>query len=151
MSITRASFVRCPLDKKGIALLSKLHRATLRGGGLPDWENSSMWLIYSKPSGKQSRDSYQLVGFTGIKPADEDEDHVFMFRTGILKPYRGQGFHKAAIRHRLKYIKRKGAVRAFTYVAPDNWPSLCALIKCGFRLYESRWAGSDFLHLQKWV
>ncbi len=122
-------------------LLTKLHERCFPGEWIPkseDWDESEMWLIYE---GKTP------IGFTGIQCYGNG--HYFLFRTGVLKSHQGKGIHRAAIRYRLRILKRRPkAHRAFTYTNDENWASIKNLLVCGFRYYPSDWAGKGFFHFQ---
>lgn len=78
------------------------------------------------------------------------KDGAFLIRAGVIPSARGCNLQRQLIRVRLKWARAQGAVRAYTYTALSNYPSMRALIAAGFKPYAStqRDDGS-FLYFEK--
>jgi GNAT superfamily N-acetyltransferase len=101
-------------------------------------EGSAWWI---------AEDNDVPVAFAG---ATCKMDGVFLIRAGVIPGLRGSGLQKRLIRVRLRWAKRQGATRAYTYTAINNYPSMRALISTGFKPYTStRRDDGSFLYFEK--
>lgn len=62
-----------------------------------------------------------------------DSRSVYLSRCGVLPGSTGQGLQARFIRARLQWARASGAQFVFTYTTAKNYPSICNLLKCGFR------------------
>ena len=127
---------------KDLVRIEKMHKEGFPRDSIPDFTGAVVW---------EMRVDKKIAGFTAVKRYEFDPTHAFLFRTYVREQYRGMGLQQRAIKHRLRYLKNNGAVRAYTYVIEGNYAILAALIKCGMRLYNSDWAGEGAYHLEKWL
>jgi GNAT superfamily N-acetyltransferase len=79
----------------------------------------------------------EIAGFASVKryAGKSHPDALFMSSAGVLAGHRGHGLHKRLIRARVRWAKRKGITRVFTYTMPDNAHSIASLVACGFRIF----------------
>lgn len=95
----------------------------------------------------KSYDYQRIIGFCSLSQIDPNT--IFLSRAGAFS--RGQGIHRASIRHRLSWAKYHGISVAITYCSFDNYKSIYNLIRCGFDIYEPEWeyVGKDFMYLKR--
>jgi hypothetical protein len=79
---------------------------------------------------------------------DPRTESVFLSRAAVIIPARGQGLHQRMIRVRCQWGRRMGARVAVTYTAPQNYESMVALLKSGFRFGVVKGRG-DWHYLYK--
>jgi GNAT superfamily N-acetyltransferase len=106
--------------------------------GQPDYKNTDWWVGY---------DQGQPVCYAGL----EHQDSWALFSSaGVIPEYRGQGLQKRLIKARLKWLRVEGCKYAYTYTLPYNAASLNSLLRCGFKIYESKtdFAGPDYVYLR---
>jgi GNAT superfamily N-acetyltransferase len=99
-----------------------------------DWETgTAYWLLVDL-------DTNEPVGFASAKKL---RNVVYLNRAGVLPHANGRGLQRRLIKARLRWAKKIGAVCAITYTVYDNHPSICNLLKCGFKFFhpEYAWAG----------
>ena len=76
----------------------------------------------------------------------EDKGVVFLSRAAVVKRYQGRGVQQQMIRHRIRWARRHGVPAAITYTTLDNYPSIVALLNCGFQFHQppvaERFAGA---------
>jgi GNAT superfamily N-acetyltransferase len=91
------------------------------------------WIAYDGP---------KPVGFCTARKLSRERS-LFLSWCGILPGARKKNLQRRMIRVRLAYGRREGLKRALTYTRLDNYPSMCNLLKEGFRFYQPAypWAG----------
>lgn len=74
-----------------------------------------------------------------------DKGYAYLSYAIFDPRYRGAGWQRRTIRHRLAWAKRQGAIYATTYTLLHNYPSIANLLKCGFRFAEKPrgWVGVE--------
>lgn len=120
-------------DEKIVKVLKKIHGSTFEEDvDLP--LEDLMWGLFDKKT--KALVGYAAMGFSKHK------DQAAFTACAIKKSYRGHGFQKRLIRHRIKEAKKMGIPRIVTHTV-YNPPSENSLISCGFKLYRPRveWAG----------
>ena len=125
-------------DNEKMELLDELHAQSFPGEKR-DFTNDDGWVVLG------NRD--EVIGFCSVRVIDKSE--AFLSRSGSFKP--GLGIQRSTIRHRLKWIKRRGIRYAVTYAHPANYRSVANLIRSGFHLYSPAWqyAGKGYLYFIK--
>lgn len=103
-----------------------------QGGRPPAWKSGDWWIAFA---GKKP------AGFAGLRPSVRWERVGYLCSAGVLPEYRGLGLQKKLIRKRVAQARAYGWNRCITDTVRDNWPSMRALIACGFRPFgpEVRW------------
>lgn len=103
------------------------------------------WFAYS---------SGNPIGFTGLlyypylkQPA------AFLYRSGVLKDWRGYGLQKRFIKCRERQAIKDGYHRIISYTSYDNYPSANSLISCGYKLYKppTEWGVKNAYYFQKYL
>jgi GNAT superfamily N-acetyltransferase len=123
----------------------RLELLTFGSRTLSDQEigEANWWFVYHKGI---------AVGFTGLlyypylkQPA------AFLYRSGVLKDYRGYGLQKRFIRVRERQSLKDGYNRIITYTSYDNYPSANSLISCGYKLYRppTDWGVKNAYYFEK--
>jgi GNAT superfamily N-acetyltransferase len=67
-----------------------------------------------------------------------EDGAVCLATCGVLPGYRGRGLQRKLVRTVHAWGRKRGVTRASTYTAADNWPSLSALMRCGYRVVGYR-------------
>lgn len=90
------------------------------------------------------------IGFTGLKPFTA-VGRAFLYRSGVLTAFQGNGLQKRFIRIRERLAKKIGLMRMVTYTSEDNLPSANSLISCGYKLYKPKtpWGIAHALYFAK--
>lgn len=98
----------------------------------------------------------KVAGFAGLRICDSSEYGYklgYLFRVGVLEPYRGQGLQRKLIKARERLAKKLGCTWCVSYTDPTFSRSPNSLIDCGYRLYRPAefWAGGspDWLYFRK--
>lgn len=89
------------------------------------------------------------VGYAGIALIPSDSK-AFLTRSGVSPTVRGAGLQKRFIRTRIRYAKKHGILRCYTYCGTYNLPSMRSLISCGLKPYylSSCAIEGDFLYFE---
>lgn len=112
---------------KDEALVAALHRRCFPDDDYCLGKGVRHWVLY---------DENISVGFCSL--IDWGRGVAFLARAGVLPIAQGQGMHRRMIRHRLRWAKRNGFDRVWTYTTNDNVRSANNLIRCGFRVYAPK-------------
>ena len=122
--------IRQTTDRETVAAL---HTLCLPGDDL-DIDGGAMWLAWKDET---------PVGFSTTRVVDKET--IFLSRSGVLPLARGERIQIRMIRARESWARREGYRYIITYTTYDNHPSICSLIKAGYRFYEPSWpwAGRD--------
>jgi GNAT superfamily N-acetyltransferase len=76
---------------------------------------------------------------------------AFLSLAGVLPAYRGYGLQKRMVRVRERFCRGLGDDTMYSYTATFSAASMCSLISCGYRPYESEteWAGDEFVYWRR--
>lgn len=80
-----------------------------------------------------ARSGKLVLGFLAVFV---DERGLFISRVAVVKAEGGAGLGQRMVRFALGYGRRCGYSNAYTYTLAKNYPSMCMLLKCGFRFVE---------------
>ena len=79
-------------------------------------------------------DQDNTVAFAGLL-CSKTEGGGFLARSGVLRPWRGQGLQRRLIKAREAHARRRGMHFLVSHTV-DNPVSANNLIECGFRIYK---------------
>jgi GNAT superfamily N-acetyltransferase len=125
-------------------ILSKMEKATFPLDVPCEKEEIYWWFAYYKD---------EPIAFTGLMYYPYlKEPAAFLYRTGVLKDYRGHGLQKRFIRVRETQAKKDGYKRIITYTSYDNYASANSLIACNYKLYRPPvdWGVKNAYYFQKY-
>lgn len=130
------------ISNEDIKTLNNLEIRTLGEDCLCQKTGAYWWLVYDEDG--------EIAGFAGMMYYPE-LDSAFLYRSGILKKYRGNGLQKRLITVRERQAKKDGYSRIVTYTSYDNYPSANSLISKGYKLYKPpfMWGVENALYFQK--
>lgn len=116
------------LTEKYIEILDILETKTLPNDARCIKTGAYWWVAYYKGV---------PVGFSGLLEFPR-LDAAFLYRTGVLKDYRGLGLQRKFIRLREQQAIKDGYRRIITYTIRENLRSANNLIKSGYTLYTPK-------------
>lgn len=85
-------------------------------------DNCFWWIVYVGDV---------MAGFAGLRPEDENG---FLCRAGVCQKFKGLGLQRKLIDARVRYARRIGLKRVETYVALENFKSLCNVVRAGLHI-----------------
>lgn len=125
--------VKVTLDDDNEGYLTDLHEASF-----PDCEpyllpDADYWL---------AKDGDKFAGFCVLR-CSVTEKVAYLARSGVLKPWQGQGLQRKLIKVRVAWAKKK-RMRALVTETIDNPISANNLIEEGFRAYKPAIPWNDY-------
>lgn len=105
------------------ARIARLPRSMRTGqhGGFPD-QYPMLWVVV------------EGADIAAYATAYETEPGVLSLRgCQVARKYRGRGLQSRLLRVRISHARRRGYRMVRTYCADDNWPSICNVLRAGFK------------------
>lgn len=122
-------------------LFISLYKQLFPSDALP--KASDYWIVCNE--------NKKPVGFASA--IRDTNGNIFLSSAGVFSCARGNNLQRRLINARVKWAKKKGARRVYTYTLLKNYPSIINLIKCGFSFYEpheeGRYVGNNVHYFRK--
>ncbi len=119
------------------ALVHALFTICMPSDYAPTWKKGTMWVCHAADG--------TPVAYCSAKLLTNEVHTAYLSSAGVLPCARGHQLQQRMIKARDQWARVQGCTAVVTYTLYDNHPSICNLLKQGFKFYVPHysWQGKN--------